>query len=75
MRPESYRVTRDREIRGDVFARAGDVVYRYAGYDYGLASDDTFYEDMEHISVTKDPAGGGPFFTIPRRHLEALGGE
>ena len=50
----------------------GEAVYRCTGYDYGCARDDTAMRGIVHISVTKDPAGDYPFFTIPLEDLEAV---
>ncbi len=41
-------------------------------YDYGLANDDTRATGIPHISVTLDPEGGNPFFTVPVADLEAI---
>lgn len=49
--------------------KKGTIVYDYVGHDYGLASDDTNYTGVEHISVTRDPEGGTPFFTTPIDNL------
>lgn len=66
----AYRVTTERELRGEIWAKVGDTVYRAKGHDYGCASDDTHMTGIEHISVTLDRAGGYPFFTIPITSLE-----
>ena len=62
---ESWTLTEDRVLRGEVMAREGDTVYRYPGHDYGLSSDDTHGLGVEHISVTLDHTGLHPFFTCP----------
>jgi len=73
MKPESYRVIKGISRGGTEFsAKSGDIVYRCSGYDYGCANDDTRFTGIEHISVTKDPEGGYPFFTIPVESLEAI---
>jgi len=51
---------------------AGIIVYRFLGYDYGCSSEDTRRLGVEHVTITKDPAGGTPFFTIPRHALEEI---
>lgn len=51
---------------------AGDFVYDYAGCDYGLAADDTRQIGVYHVSVTFDPTGGRPFFTVPQYLLERI---
>lgn len=50
-------------------ALAGTSVYSAAKYDYGLASEDTRSTGVEHTSVTLDPNGEYPVFTIPVAHL------
>jgi hypothetical protein len=52
--------------------KAGTTVYKCAKYDYGLSSDDTCSTGVEHVSVTLDPTGDYPFFTIPLRDLEIV---
>lgn len=53
--------------------KAGTTVFDPIVYDYGLARDDTRYSGgVEHISVTLDPSGGYPVFTVPKRDLEPL---
>lgn len=51
---------------------AGTVVYPCNGYDYGLSRDDTMITGVEHVSVTTDPTGGYPFFTVPVDDLERI---
>lgn len=50
-------------------AVAGSVVYDSLGCDYGCAADDTRIFGREHVSMTLDPMGGYPFFTVPRDDL------
>jgi hypothetical protein len=50
-------------------AKAGTVVFRLRGWDYGLANDDTRLTDVEHISVTLSPQGDYPSFTVPMDDL------
>lgn len=49
-----------------------DTVYQCKGHDYGLASDDSRATGIEHVSVTLDPTGDYPFFTIPKTDLEEV---
>jgi len=63
---QSYKL---RVARNDV--PAGTVVYKSTRYDYGLASDDTRYTGVEHISVTLKEDGDYPFFTVPKHNLQA----
>jgi hypothetical protein len=50
----------------------GTIVYGLMMHDYGLASDDTRITGVEHVSVTLDPAGGYPSFTIVKSDLEKV---
>ena len=54
---------------------AGTIVYDLRGHDYGLASDDTRMTGIEHVSVTLDPDGDYPSFTIVKTDLEPIAGE
>lgn len=45
-------------------AKAGTEVYACAKHDYGLSSDDTRATGVEHISVTLEPDGDWPSFTV-----------
>jgi hypothetical protein len=60
-------------LRGDRAAtedlKAGDTIYYCTGSDYGLANDDTLMTGIQHVSMTRDPSGGYPFFTIPREDI------
>lgn len=51
---------------------AGDTVYYCTGHDYGIAADDTRRLGVHHVSMTRDPSGDYPFFTIPRQDLEEI---
>jgi hypothetical protein len=51
---------------------AGTIVYRCTRYDYGGASDDTRLTGIEHVSMTLDPTGDYPFFTVPAPDLEPM---
>jgi hypothetical protein len=50
----------------------GTIVYDSANHDYGLSRDDTWATGVEHISVTTDPNGDYPSFTVPVDHLQKL---
>lgn len=50
--------------------KAGTVIYDFNGHDYGCSSDDSFYTQKPHMTVTLDPEGGGPFFTVPVEDVE-----
>lgn len=47
----------------------GATVYHCKGWDYGCANEDTRRLKLAHVSVTLDPTGDYPFFTIPREDL------
>lgn len=67
---EKYRMLRDATT--DATAVAGSIVYGCAKYDYGLASDDTRMTGIQHVSVTFNPDGDYPFFTVPEHDLEEI---
>lgn len=67
---KAYRLLKDRELGGTVYGRAGDMVHALRGWDYGLAGDDTRLTGTLHVSVTHDPDGDYPFFTVPVSDLE-----
>jgi hypothetical protein len=50
----------------------GTVVYPLAGTDYGNASMDSFYTQIPHLSVTLNPGGEYPFFTVAEHNLERI---
>ncbi len=54
-------------------ATRGATVYSIRSHDYGLANDDTRMTGRHHTSVTLDPNGGYPFFTVPTDELEMIG--
>ena len=62
---KSYTLANDR-----VEHKAGAIVYPFFGHDYGLSRDDTHATGVAHTSVTLDPKGGYPFFTVPQSGLE-----
>lgn len=49
---------------------AGTVCYRCQKYDYDCAVEDTRLHHEQHVSMTTDPNGGYPFFTVPARLLK-----
>lgn len=63
-----FRLVRDRFGH-----KAGSEVYEYMYNDYGMASMDSFFTQLKHISITTDPSGNNPFFTIPMHDLEEIG--
>jgi hypothetical protein len=70
MSVKSFKMLADSKIRPEV--KAGTTVYDCHMYDYGCANDDTRFTGIEHTSVTLDPAGGYPFFTVPVTDLEEI---
>jgi len=52
--------------------QAGAIVYDAKGYDYGLASDDTRATGKPHVSVTLEPSGDYPTFTVAVADLERI---
>jgi hypothetical protein len=50
----------------------GTIVYDLKGWDYGLASDDTRFTGVKHVSVTLDPEGDYPSFTIRQSDLKEI---
>jgi hypothetical protein len=70
MKNTSYTVLKDRIIDGEVLATKGSTVFQCWETDYGLSQDDTVTFGTMHISVTFDPDGGYPFFTIPLEDLK-----
>ena len=50
--------------------KAGTRVYEWAGYDYGLACEDSYFFKEPHVSVTINQDQAHPFFTVPVRLLE-----
>lgn len=66
----AYKLLRDSKL--EPTAKAGTLVYDCAGYDYGTANDDTRMTGVVHKSVTLDPGGDYPFFTVPASDLERV---
>jgi hypothetical protein len=67
-----FKVLKDRVLGGKVQAKAGDIVYDYLSHDYGLANEDSRILGIEHTSVTNDPDGGSPSFTISVFDIEEI---
>jgi hypothetical protein len=61
-----------KQIPSHVDLEPGVTVYESAKYDYGLASDDSRFTGIHHVSVTLDPTGDYPFFTVPAHFLEPI---
>lgn len=65
--PQEYRMLKDAKLEPK--ATAGTAVYLLREWDYGLAGDDSRMTGVEHVSVTLDPDGGYPSFTVPRADI------
>jgi hypothetical protein len=52
---------------------AGTTIYRASGYDYGLASDDARATGVPHTSMTLEPSGDYPSFTVPDSDFAPVG--
>jgi hypothetical protein len=70
--PVAFRMIRDSHLQK--WATAGTIVYECLDHDYGLAKNDSRQTGIEHISVTLNKYGEGPFFTVPVRDLEYADG-
>ena len=70
MKIKRYVITKAGTNSGD--KPVGTIVYDLRGYDYGLASDDTRHTGVEHVSVTLNPEGDYPSFTIAKDSLREL---
>lgn len=53
--------------------KAGDVVHRFNGHDYGCARDDMMHLGVSSISCSED--GNTPFFTVPAKLLRTEDGK
>lgn len=53
-------------------AARGALVYEVLDGDFGMADEDTVLTGRPHVSVTLDPDGKGPTFTMPVRHLRVV---
>lgn len=47
----------------------GTIVYEAKNYDYGLARDDERHTGRPHASMTLEPSGDYPTFTVPADHI------
>lgn len=65
-----YEMLADSRVEESV--KKGATVFACAKHDYGCASDDTRITGVHHVSVTKDPGGDYPFFTVPFKDLKPL---
>lgn len=49
----------------DAAVKPVERVYEFTAHDYGCSNDDTRIRGIPHITLTRNPSGGYPFFTIP----------
>jgi len=54
--------------------KAGTIIYRAKSYDYGCASDDGALTGKPHTSMTLEPSGDYPFFTVPDEDFSPASG-
>lgn len=52
--------------------KAGTTIYRASGHDYGCANDDARATGFPHTSMTIEPSGDYPFFTVPNADFEPI---
>lgn len=74
MKPRKYRI-KDKPVMGSDIGQnqdKGDIVYDLLRHDYGLANDDSRATGILHKSVTLDPTGDYPSFTVPAHNLEEI---
>lgn len=72
MPPDKYRVTQTRYLGDHLLAAAGETIYLYTGNDGGEARKESDRTGYLYVSVTKDPTGNSPHFTIQVAHLLKL---
>ena len=70
IKPTEFKMLVDSRL--EVKATAGTTVYKCLKYDYGCASEDTRNYGFKHISVTLDPTGDYPFFTVALNEIEEV---
>jgi len=68
--PQKFRIKKDGAASNG--SAAGTICYEFMGCDYGLSNDDTRALGIPHVSVTLDPAGGTPSFTVRKSALEKV---
>lgn len=69
---KKYIVTAPRHVSGELKADINEVVYDCVLSDFGGADDDTRLLGYPHTSVTHDPNGGYPYFTIPTSDIQEI---
>lgn len=68
--PAMYRVTKGSDLEPK--ATVGSTVYECVFWDFGLSAEDTDRTGHLHISVTLDPKGHYPCFTIRKDFVELM---
>lgn len=68
---QAFKVLRT-DRAADKSLTVGQTIYDCRGYDYGTASDDTRFTGIKHVSMSLDPTGDYPFFTIPEADIERI---
>lgn len=71
MQPIKYRIKAEPTVNYNEM-KEGDIVYGAVKYDYGLATDDYRMTGIPHKSVTIEPDGDYPYFTVPTHLLEEI---
>jgi hypothetical protein len=67
-----YKPTQDR-LKADRFEHpAGTICYLLQGWDHGLSSNDERKTGVKHMTMTLDPNGGPPGFTVPWKDLQQI---
>lgn len=67
---QMYKMLEDSKL--ETRAKKGVTIYQFAGYDYGLAADDTRAFGEPHVSVTLNQDGSIPSFTVPEKDIKAV---
>lgn len=67
IRPKCYRL---RTVYDG--SKKGETVYDFMLCDYGMASEDSRHFGEDYVSVTRDPNGVSPSFTVPKSILEPV---
>lgn len=72
MQPIKYRIKHEPLIGNFNEMKQGDIVYGAVKHDYGLANEDSHTTGVLHKSVTIEPNGDYPYFTVPAHLLEEI---
>lgn len=66
---KKYILSHDRELVTSYYP-AGTTVYEFLHTDFGLSEQESQFYGFEFVSVTLDPNGNYPSFTVPVAHLK-----